>query len=463
MDLNTLTALSPLDGRYELKLAALRPIFSEFGLIFHRVLVEIRWLQFLSNHKEITGFPTFSAEQQNALNRVIDEFTFDDANDIKKIEQETNHDVKAIEYFLQKKLKQLGDFSAAYPFIHFACTSEDINNLAYALMLEKGRKELSLSMQEIIAKLHDLAMANAEIPMLTRTHGQPASPSTVGKEFINITMRLQRQYDQFQNCTLLGKFNGAVGNYNAHQAAYPHVNWPEFSKKFVISLGLEWNPYTTQIEPHDFIAEWLHVLIRFNNILIDMNRDFWGYISLNYFQQRKVDKEVGSSTMPHKINPIDFENGEGNLGLANTLADHMANKLPISRWQRDLTDSTVLRNLGLIFGYSMLSYLSTLRGLNKLEVNTTEIHKDLDHHWEVLTEAVQTVMRRYGDANAYENLKAFSRGRKVDQILLHDFIAQLNIPDDEKQRLQKLTPSTYIGFAVKLTQEFEHYLKKNLE
>jgi adenylosuccinate lyase len=447
MELNPLTALSPLDGRYHTKLDSLRTIFSEFGLIFHRTLVEIRWLQFLSA-QHLPNLPPLTKEQDTLLNQMIRDFSFEDAMLVKKIEQKTNHDVKAVEYFLQQKLTSLGDFQAYYPFIHFACTSEDINNLAYALMLVKAKQELLHSMKNIVQNLSELAVKNADIPMLARTHGQAASPTAVGKELMNFVFRLQKQMDQFSEVRILGKFNGAVGNFNAHHIAYPEINWPELSEQFVSNLGLHYNAYTTQIEPHDFIAEYLHALTRFNNVLIDVNRDLWGYISLNYFQQKAVATEVGSSTMPHKINPIDFENSEGNLGVANALADHMANKLPISRWQRDLTDSTVLRNLGMVAGHSLLAYQAALKGLSKLDINAALIKQDLENHWEVLAEAVQTVMRRYGDTQAYERLKDFSRGKKVDQQLLQEFIQQLNIPTEAKQQLLELTPSTYTGYAI---------------
>lgn len=454
MELSALTALSPLDGRYQSQLAELRPIASEYGLIYFRLIVEIRWLIFLSSQQDLTHLPPLSPQSRQNLENLIKEFDLNAAQQIKAIEFTTNHDVKAIEYYLHNILIHDPQLAPYIPFIHFGCTSEDINNLAYGLMLLKIKDHILLpTMKSIIAQLKQIAEDHVELAMLTRTHGQPASPSTLGKELINVTQRLSRQVKILQDTTILGKFNGAIGNFNAHYVACPQLNWPDLSQAFVSSLGLTNNPFTTQIEPHDNLAEILHIITRFNTILIDLNRDIWGYISLGYFGQKKVDNEVGSSTMPHKINPIDFENSEGNLGVANALANHLAGKLPISRWQRDLTDSTVLRNLGSIAGYSLIAYQATLKGLKKLTVNVQTIQQDLNQHWEVLAEAIQTVLRRHGVIDAYEQLKALTRGKTIDQPLLAEFIKQLTLPDDIKKQLLDLTPEKYIGMAIQLTQQ----------
>jgi len=397
MELSPLTAISPVDGRYAAKTAELRPIFSEYGLIRHRVLVEVRWLQKLAEHPGIPEVPPFSEHARTVLDGMVENFTEADAQRVKNIERTTNHDVKAVEYFIKEKIAGNAELEAVSEFVHFACTSEDINNLAYGLMLREGRNQILLPLfDDLIEALREMAHALAETPMLAHTHGQPASPTTVGKEFANVVARLQRQRSQVAGVSLLGKINGAVGNYNAHLAAYPDVDWPEFAREFVESLGLEWNPYTTQIEPHDYIAELFDAISRFNTILIDFDRDVWTYISMGFFRQKTVKGEVGSSTMPHKVNPIDFENSEGNLGIANALFEHLARKLPISRMQRDLTDSTVLRNLGVGFAHTVIAVHATLRGLSKLEVNTTRLLEFLEANWEVLAEAIQTVMRRYG-------------------------------------------------------------------
>ena len=449
LPLNPLTALSPLDGRYQTKTAELRPLFSEYGLIRHRVLVEIRWLLALGDHKKIKEVPPFSAATQKLLNGIITDFSEADARRVKEIEATTNHDVKAIEYFLKEKTRDNSEIARCTEFIHFACTSEDINNLAYALMLKQSRDEVLLPrLDKLIAAMTDLADRHADQPMLARTHGQPASPTTLGKEMANFAYRLKRARQQVADVPILGKINGAVGNYNAHLAAYPEVDWPALAKSFVEKLGLAWNPYTTQIEPHDYIAELLDASARSNTILIDFNRDVWGYISLGYFKQKVVKGEVGSSTMPHKVNPIDFENSEGNLGLANALFRHLAEKLPVSRFQRDLTDSTVLRNLGVAFGYMLLAGDSCLKGIAKLEVNAERLRQDLDQNWEVLAEPVQTVMRRHGVEQAYEKLKELTRGKSgITRESMQAFIRTLAIPDNAKKRLLALTPDTYTGNA----------------
>ncbi len=449
MELSSLTAISPIDGRYASKTKILRSIFSEFGLIRYRVLVEIRWLQFLSAHSDIVEVPEFDADTTNFLNDLIENFSVEDAQRVKAIERTTNHDVKAVEYFIKEKIADVASLAAVSEFIHFACTSEDINNLAHALMLNEGRKTVILpKMDTLITALTDLTAEYAEIPMLSRTHGQPASPTTLGKEVANVVYRLQRQRDQVAKVSLMGKFNGAVGNYNAHLSAYPNLDWPAIAEKFVTQLGLDFNPYTTQIEPHDYIAELFDGMARFNTILIDYCRDTWSYISLAYFKQKTVKGEVGSSTMPHKVNPIDFENAEGNLGIANALFNHLAAKLPISRWQRDLTDSTVLRNLGVGMAQSLIAYESALKGISKLQVNQAVIEADLNKTWEVLAEPIQTVMRRYAVEQAYEKLKELTRGRGIDQESLQAFIGNLPIPEEEKTRLLEMTPSSYIGNAV---------------
>ena len=448
MELTSLTAISPIDGRYGSKTEDLRLIFSEYGLIRHRVLVEIRWLQALSQHAEIKEVPALSQQAATLLNNIFENFSEEDAQRVKNIERTTNHDVKAVEYFLKEKITGNKELEAISEFIHFACTSEDINNLAYALMLREARSQTILPMMdEMIDSIRSLAHAHAEQPMLCRTHGQPATPSTLGKEMANVVYRLKRQRDQISGVPLLGKINGAVGNYNAHLSAYPDVDWPEFAGNFISGLGLEMNPYTIQIEPHDYIAELFDVLSRFNTIIIDFSRDIWSYISLGYFKQKTIAGEVGSSTMPHKVNPIDFENAEGNLGLANAVFNHLSAKLPISRWQRDLTDSTVLRNLGVGIAHSTIAYQSCLRGISKLEVNADSMQADLDNNLEVLAEPIQTVMRRYGIEKPYEKLKDLTRGQKIDVESMCNFIDKLEIPDEAKQALKSLTPATYIGNA----------------
>ena len=448
MDLSSLTAISPIDGRYGSKCVDLRPIFSEFGLIRHRMLVEVRWLQMLANNPGIPEVPVFGEHANNILNSIVDNFQEEDAQRVKNIERTTNHDVKAVEYFLKEKIAGNAELEAVSEFIHFACTSEYINNLAYALMLREARTQAMLpQMDELISAIKKLARDHANQPMLSRTHGQPASPTTVGKEMANVAARLERQRVQLAAVTILGKINGAVGNYNAHLSAYPSLDWENIAEQFVTSLGLEWNPYTTQIEPHDYIAEMFDAVARFNTILLDFDRDIWGYISLGYFKQKTIAGEVGSSTMPHKVNPIDFENSEGNLGIANAIFGHLAAKLPISRWQRDLTDSTVLRNLGVGVAHSVIAYQSTLKGISKLEVNPERLNEDLDACWEVLAEPVQTVMRRYGIEKPYEKLKELTRGHGIDQARLQEFINSLDLPDEAKQDLLKMTPTNYLGNA----------------
>jgi adenylosuccinate lyase len=448
MDLSSLSAVSPIDGRYAGKTEDLRPIFSEFGLIHHRVLVEIRWLQHLAASPAITEVPAFSDHANKILDGVVDNFSEEDAQRVKNIERTTNHDVKAVEYFIKEKIAGNPELEAIGEFVHFACTSEDINNLAYSLMLREGRNQVLLPLlDEIIEAIRQLAHEYADIPMLSHTHGQPASPTTVGKEMANVVYRLQRQREQVTEVELLGKINGAVGNYNAHLSAYPELDWEKLANEFVESLGLTWNPYTTQIEPHDYIAELFDALARYNTVLLDFDRDIWSYISLGFFKQKTVAGEVGSSTMPHKVNPIDFENSEGNLGLANAIFAHLAQKLPVSRLQRDLTDSTVLRNLGVGLAHSVIAYHSTLRGISKLEVDQARLLAILDLNWEVLAEPIQTVMRRYGIEKPYEKLKELTRGQRVDANAMKAFIESLEIPDAEKQRLIKMTPATYIGNA----------------
>jgi len=448
MSLSTLTALSPLDGRYAGKVDALRPIFSEFGLIRARVTVEVRWLQMLAGHDGIAEVPALSDRANAFLDRIVRDFDEAEAARVKAIEATTNHDVKAVEYYLKEKVRACDEVAAVSEFFHFACTSEDINNLSYALMLAEARAEVLLpTMDALIAAVRDGAHAYAAHPMLARTHGQPASPTTMGKEWANVVHRLRRQRRRLAEVEILGKINGAVGNYNAHLIAYPDLDWPAMARDFVTSLGLVWNPYTIQIEPHDYIAEFNDALARFNTVLIDFCRDVWGYISLGYFRQRVVAGEVGSSTMPHKVNPIDFENAEGNLGLANAVLRHLAEKLPISRWQRDLTDSTVLRNLGVGLGYSLLAYQAAMKGLGKLEINAERLAEDLDGCWEVLGEAVQTVMRRYGLPNPYEQMKALTRGKGITPQALQAFVEGLELPEEAKARLLALTPAGYIGNA----------------
>ena len=448
MELSSLTALSPIDGRYASKTEALRPIFSEYGLIRHRVVVEVRWLQALAAHEDIKEVPLLSTHAERVLNDIIDKFSEQDAQRVKNIESTTNHDVKAVEYFLKEKITGNKELEAISEFIHFACTSEDINNLAYALMLREARNQSLLPLlDEVIDVISELARKNAEIPMLARTHGQTASPTTIGKEMANVAARLRRQREQFSAIPVLGKINGAVGNYNAHMVAYPDIDWPVLSSQFISGLGLEVNPYTTQIEPHDYMAELFDALSRFNTVLIDFSRDVWGYISLGYFRQKTVAGEVGSSTMPHKVNPIDFENAEGNLGIANALFSHFGAKLPISRWQRDLSDSTVLRNTGVAVAHCIIAYESCLKGIGKLQVNEQRTAEDLDNSWEVLAEALQTVMRRHGIEKPYEKLKDLTRDQQVNQATLQTFINTLELPDNVKQELANLTPASYTGNA----------------
>jgi adenylosuccinate lyase len=448
MHLSPLTAISPLDGRYAGKTEALRPVFSEYGLIRQRVLVEVRWLEFLASRPEVAEVPPLSAEAQSFLDDLIEGFDENDAERIKTIEVGTHHDVKAVEYFLRERLAAHPELAAITGFLHFACTSEDINNLAYASMLCAVRAHPLLPLWErLIDALRLMAHAHADVPMVARTHGQPASPTTLGKELANFAHRLRRQHGQLRTAPILGKWNGAVGNYNAHLAAYPEIDWPGLARDFVEGLGLEWNPYTTQIEPHDHLAEALAIIERFNTILIDLCRDLWGYISLGYFRQKVVKSEIGSSTMPHKVNPIDFENAEGNLGMANVVLTYLAQKLPISRWQRDLTDSTVLRNLGVGIGHAVIAYEGCLKGLGRLAVDEEALARDLDGAWELLAEPIQTVMRRYGIEDAYERLKDLTRGRPLDREDLHAFLAALPIPDAEKERLRAMTPRTYTGNA----------------
>ncbi|MBL3599613.1 MAG: adenylosuccinate lyase [gamma proteobacterium endosymbiont of Lamellibrachia anaximandri] len=454
MDLSTLTAVSPVDGRYGSKSADLRPIFSEFGLIRHRVLVEVRWLQALADHDAIAEVPPLSEHANNILDGIVERFSEEDAHRVKNIERTTNHDVKAVEYFLKEKIVGNDELEAISEFIHFACTSEDINNLSHALMLREGRGQVLLpQMDEVISAIRTIAHELADQPMLCRTHGQPASPSTMGKEMANVVYRLHRQREQVANLQMLGKINGAVGNYNAHLSAYPEVDWPGFAKDFIESLGLDWNPYTIQIEPHDYIAELFDATARFNTILIDFCRDIWSYISLGYFKQKTIAGEVGSSTMPHKVNPIDFENGEGNLGIANALFGHLATKLPISRWQRDLTDSTVLRNLGVGIAHTSIALQSIMRGISKLEANGDAMLQDLDNNWEVLAEPIQTVMRRYGIEKPYEKLKELTRGQRITPEDLQVFIEGLEIPEEAKVSLKNMTPMSYIGNAVQQAEK----------
>ena len=447
LPLTALTALSPVDGRYAGKAEALREHFSEYGLIRARVIVEIRWLQRLAELAGITEVPPLSVEATAFLEALIRDFSLEDAERIKRIERTTNHDVKAVEYFLKEKIADQAELNAITEFVHFACTSEDINNLSHGVMLSDGLKALLPGMHNVVDAIARLAREHAALPMLSRTHGQAASPSTLGKEMANVAYRLQRQLKQIESVEILGKINGAVGNYNAHLATYPEVDWESNARTFVEGLGLTFNPYTTQIEPHDYIAELFDAICRFNTILIDFNRDVWGYISLGYFKQKTVEGEIGSSTMPHKVNPIDFENSEGNLGLANAVLGHLAQKLPISRWQRDLTDSTVLRNLGVGLAYGLIAYEAALKGIGKLEANPERLAEDLDASWEVLAEPIQTVMRRYGIEKPYEKLKELTRGKRIDQAGFAAFIDSLALPQAVKAELKALTPATYIGNA----------------
>ncbi len=455
MELSALTAVSPVDGRYGSKTIALREIFSEYGLLKYRTIVEIRWLQKLAATAEIPEVPAFSAEANQFLDTLAANFSEQDAQRIKDIERTTNHDVKAVEYFLKEKVADVPELHAVNEFFHFACTSEDINNTSHALMLKEAREHVILpEIRKLIDAIKALAVEYRDIPLLSRTHGQPASPSTMGKEMANVAYRMERQYKQIENVEILAKINGAVGNYNAHLSAYPELDWHKFSEEFVTqSLEVTWNPYTTQIEPHDYIAELFDAVARFNTILIDFDRDIWGYIALGHFKQKTIAGEIGSSTMPHKVNPIDFENSEGNLGLANAVFGHLAQKLPISRWQRDLTDSTVLRNLGVGVGYAVIAYTSTLKGISKLEVNREALLAELDKNWEVLAEPVQTVMRRYGIEKPYEKLKELTRGKRVDGEAMRQFIDGLALPEEEKARLKLMTPANYIGQAIELTDK----------
>ncbi len=454
MKVSTLKALSPADGRYADKVSKLRDVFSEYGLIRFRVLVEVRWLQWLADVPGVEEIGPVSSVMKDVVNNIVDDFSLDDAERVKAIEAKTNHDVKAVEYFIREKLGDGPETQPLKDFLHFGCTSEDINNLSYALMLRAARSDALLpAMRDLRTRLKNMARAHADVAMLSRTHGQTASPTTLGKELANVCARLERAEQRFAAVAILGKFNGAVGNYNAHVVAYPELDWRTISREFIESLGLDANPYTTQIEPHDWTAEYCHALARYNTILIDFARDVWGYISLGYFRQKVARDEVGSSTMPHKVNPIDFENAEGNLGMANALFGHFAEKLPISRWQRDLTDSTVQRNLGVAAGYLMIALQSLVKGVGKLQVNETAIREDVAGAWEVLAEAVQTVMRRYGVPNPYEKLKALTRGQSVTQDVMRDFIGTLDIPDGEKQRLLELTPETYVGIAAQQARD----------
>jgi adenylosuccinate lyase len=453
MSVQALMAISPLDGRYFEKLSELRPIFSEYGLIKFRLTVEVRWLQMLAAHANLPELPPFSHHTNDLLNSLIENFSEQDAIRIKHIESGINHDVKAVEYFIKERIENNKELQAIHEFIHFGCTSEDINNLAYGMMLTAARNQCILpSLDELLTQLKHFAHEHAAVPMLARTHGQPATPTTIGKEIANVVYRLQRQVDHLNNILILGKLNGASGNYNAMATTYPNVEWQQISKNFVCSLGLNWNPYTTQIEPHDYMAEFFGVLSRINTILIDFNRDLWGYIALNYFTLKSFSNEVGSSTMPHKVNPIDFENAEGNLGIANALLEHMSLKLPISRWQRDLSDSTVLRNIGVAIGHIFLAYQSTAKGFGKISPNIKALEADLNHHWEILAEPIQMVLRRFNVDQAYEKLKSFTRGKKVTKELLHEFIADLPLPDETKEKLYALTPMNYLGYAEDLAK-----------
>ncbi|BCN93295.1 adenylosuccinate lyase [Thiomicrorhabdus immobilis] len=457
MQLSELTAISPVDGRYGARLSNLKEVFSEFGLIKNRVKVEVFWLRMLANHPGFPEVPKLSSEAEQHLMKLVDEFTLEMAERVKEIERTTNHDVKAVEYLIKEHFAGNDELMAVSEFVHFACTSEDINNLSYALMLKDAREFIIIpGMDELIAKVVEMSVEMADIPMMARTHGQPASPTTTGKEWANVAYRLQRQAKQLMNVQIMGKINGATGNYNAHLASYPDVNWYELSEQFVQSLGLLWNPYTTQIEPHDYIAEYFHAMSRFNTILIDFDRDVWSYISVGFFKQKTVAGEIGSSAMPHKVNPIDFENSEGNLGMANAIFEHLAMKLPISRWQRDLTDSTVLRNLGVGVAHTMISLQATMKGLGKLEVNAQAMADDLDSNWEVLAEAIQTVMRRHGFDKPYEKLKDLTRGQRVNKEIMQNFVDGLEgLPADAKEYLRNLTPATYIGNAAQQAANIE--------
>ena len=451
MELSALTAISPVDGRYGSKASELREFFSEYGLIKFRVTVEVRWLQKLAATAAITEVPALSDSANALLNGIVDNFSLADAQRVKDIERTTNHDVKAVEYLLKEKVAGHAELAAISEFIHFACTSEDINNLSHGLMLGAARDEVLLPLcDQLLNEIKALAHKYKAIPMMARTHGQPASPTTLGKEMANVYMRLKRQREQIAKVELLGKINGAVGNYNAHLSAYPNLNWHQFAEEFVTSLGLSWNPYTTQIEPHDYIAELFDAIARFNTILLDFDRDVWGYIALGHFKQRTIAGEIGSSTMPHKVNPIDFENSEGNLGLANAIFQHLSSKLPVSRWQRDLTDSTVLRNLGVGFAYTVIAYHASLKGISKLEVNEANLLSELDQNWELLAEPVQTVMRKYGIEQPYEKLKELTRGKRITPADLAVFIDKLELPAEVKAELKALRPDNYLGAAIEL-------------
>ncbi len=453
MNLSSLTAISPVDGRYGEKASELRPIFSEYGLIRQRVRVEALWFKALAAEPGIPELQGMPATVLTALDELAAGLSLDDAAKVKDYERTTNHDVKAVEYLVKSRLDVIAEGKARREFVHFACTSEDINNLSYALMLKEAREVLLPQLAALIARLKALAHAHAATPMMSRTHGQPATPTTLGKEFANVAYRLQRKHQQLASVAILGKINGAVGNFNAHVVAYPLVNWTALGQRFVESLGLQWNPYTTQIEPHDYMAEYFDALAGVNTVLIDFARDAWGYVSLGYFKQKVVAGETGSSTMPHKVNPIDFENGEGNLGLANALLRFLADKLPISRWQRDLTDSTVVRNVGVAVTHSLLGWKSINRGLDRIDINAARLLEDLDANWELLAEPIQTVMRRYGVENAYEKLKELTRGQRVDAAAMQAFVATLDLPEDAKQALIKLTPATYVGVAESLAKQ----------
>ncbi|RYV01705.1 adenylosuccinate lyase [Shewanella sp. OPT22] len=454
MELSALTAISPVDGRYGSKTVELREIFSEFGLTKYRVQVEINWLKLLANCDGIEEVPSLSSDAIALLDSIKDNFSAENAMRVKEIESTTNHDVKAVEYFIKEQFADNAELNAINEFVHFACTSEDINNLSHGLMLKEAREQVVAPYcEKVISAIKQIAKETRSIPLMSRTHGQPASPSTLGKEMANVVVRLERQLKQINAVELMGKINGAVGNYNAHLSAYPEVNWHALSEQFVTSLGLEWNAYTTQIEPHDYIAELFDAIARFNTILIDFDRDIWGYIALGHFKQRTIAGEIGSSTMPHKVNPIDFENSEGNLGIANALMQHLAAKLPVSRWQRDLTDSTVLRNLGVGIAHSVIAYQASLKGISKLQVNEEHLRDELDHNWEVLAEPVQTVMRRYGIEKPYEKLKELTRGKRIDGEQLSAFIDGLELPENVKIELKKLTPANYIGRAETFVDE----------
>ena len=453
MQLSPLTAVSSVDGRYAGRTAGLREIFSEYGLIRYRVIVEIRWFQALAASADIPQVANLSDTANAYLDSLVENFGLEDAERVKAIEATTNHDVKAVEYYLKECFAKQDELEKLSEFLHFACTSEDINNLSYALMMADAREQVFLPVYaDIDQALKAIVSEHASLPMLSRTHGQTASPTTLGKEIANVAMRLQRQADQLRQQPMLGKINGAVGNFNAHISAYPNVDWPQFAQQFVESLGLSWNPWTTQIEPHDWMAESFHSMSRYNTILIDLCRDIWAYISIGYFTQKTIAGEIGSSTMPHKVNPIDFENAEGNLGVANALLTHLAEKLPVSRWQRDLTDSTVLRTIGTAAGHGMIAYASLLKGLSKLQVNAQKLAEDLDNSWEVLAEPIQTVMRLYGIENPYEQLKELTRGKAISTEILEEFVQTLDIPDAAKQQLLALTPATYTGNAAEMAR-----------